>query len=275
MKKSLPLFVSPPPALSPLFRWVGGKRWLVRLFAERGWIPRPGSRFVEPFAGSCAMALGLAGEGVEVWANDSNRSLVQFFRSLAAGRFPQAPYLVDEAGYAALRDRLNALLACEEVCEEEGHLFFRVLQNSWKGLWRVSQKGRYNVPFGKESQPTRPPMPPFAEVQSRIKGWTFTCGPFTTPLHQATASDFLYLDPPYVGTFSSYTKAPFGLAEHRLLLRLASEHRGSVVISNAPCEELEREGRALGFFVERLDKKSRLVSNSSTKPNEVLYSKHL
>lgn len=265
---SLPLFADRVEPLAPLFRWVGGKRWLAPLFAERGWIPRQGMRWIEPFFGGGAMALALVPPGGEVQASDQNRSLVKLWTLVQAGVFPQPPYKTDEAGYLVLRDRLNTRLSEREASEEEGELFFRVLVNGWKGLWRVNGQGRFNVPFGEASQPKNEPIFDFDRVSRRIRGWSFATRDVFDALADLRPTDFVYVDPPYIKTFAAYTKEGFGPKEHLRLLDALADHQGSVVISNAPCAEWEVEAKRRGFAVERLDKKSRLVK--TTEPNEVL-----
>src|ERR1700745_823702 len=76
-----PLSATKPP-LGPPLKWAGGKRWLLRHLAPL-WQPNASRRYVEPFCGGLAAALGLRPE--RALLNDVNPHLINFYRQLQSG----------------------------------------------------------------------------------------------------------------------------------------------------------------------------------------------
>src|SRR6185295_8587141 len=94
--------------LNPPLKWAGGKRWLVPHVAPI-WQKFATLRYVEPFCGGLAMALGLQPE--RALLNDANPHLINFYRQLQLGLTLQLEMRNDEKLFYAHRDRFNQLIA--------------------------------------------------------------------------------------------------------------------------------------------------------------------
>ena len=70
------------PALNPPLKWAGGKRWLLG-HIEPLWQAHRHRRYVEPFCGGLAVALGVEPE--RALLNDANPHLINFYRQIQCG----------------------------------------------------------------------------------------------------------------------------------------------------------------------------------------------
>src|SRR5205085_11863315 len=94
-------------ALSPPLKWAGGKRWLVPRLNEL-WMQHRHRRFVEPFVGGLAVALGLR-PGTAL-LNDSNPHLINFYKWLQCGLIVEIPMANDSELFYDHRRRFNYLI---------------------------------------------------------------------------------------------------------------------------------------------------------------------
>src|SRR5690606_4894958 len=87
-------------------------------------------------------------------------------------------------------------------------------RSCFNGVMRFNKKGAFNVPFCKK--PDRFAKAYVTKIVNQIdrvaeamegRDWTFTCADFRETIRQASADDFLYLDPPYVGRHAGYITA--------------------------------------------------------------------
>src|ERR1700682_2479283 len=68
--------------LTPPLKWAGGKRWLLP-HIEPLWHEHRNRRYVEPFCGGLAVALGLQPERAVL--NDLNPHLINFYKQIRRG----------------------------------------------------------------------------------------------------------------------------------------------------------------------------------------------
>ena len=74
----LPVEPRPPRALSPLFRWPGGKRWLLPRLREL--VPADVGRYYEPFFGGGALFLALRPTAATI--SDRNSALMDCYKAI-------------------------------------------------------------------------------------------------------------------------------------------------------------------------------------------------
>ena len=94
--------------LTPPLKWAGGKRWLLP-HLEPLWQLQRHRRYVEPFCGGLAVALGLKPE--RALLNDANPHLINFYRQVQRGLKMHLEMRYDESLFYAHRDRFNCLIA--------------------------------------------------------------------------------------------------------------------------------------------------------------------
>lgn len=247
------MFVTKSPLPRPVVKWAGGKRQLLGELAER--CPGDFENYFEPFFGGGALYLHLWRTGAiqgKAFLNDANPELINLYRMIRdrtaeledAMRNPA--FVNTREAYLACRTRFNAIRGTEE-CVERAALFLYLNHHGYNGLWRVNQKGEYNIPFGRHTKPPRfwdeKTLHAFAAA---LKPAVLLEGDFSGLLPKIAKGDFVYFDPPYLpvsktANFTSYTTGAFGIAEQEQLFEMFQEadRRGALVmLSNSVAPEI-------------------------------------
>src|SRR5690606_20778488 len=94
--------------------------------------------------------------------------------------------------------------------------FLFLNKTCFNGVWRVNSRGEFNVPYASPKH-VHVDGANLLACSELLKYVDLRCASFDEVLQEATLTDFVYLDPPYLKTFSGYTQEGFGLAEHTLL----------------------------------------------------------
>ena len=170
-------------------------------------------RWIEPFCGSCVVALNLRPERALLC--DSNEHIVRFYSDIQSGEITSGQirdYLLEqgsrlkrqgEAVYYEIRDQFN---------REPTSLVFVFLNRAcFNGVMRFNRKGKFNVPFCRK--PARFARAYITKITNQVAecarilrsvDWQFHCADFRQTLALATESDFVYADPPYAGRHVDY-----------------------------------------------------------------------
>jgi DNA adenine methylase len=235
------------PVPSPL-KWAGSKRWAVARLRKIYRYHR-NARLVEPFAGAANVALGLRPERAHL--ADMNPASIAFFRALAGGLVIPDDIAVDRSRetYERNRARLNERLAAGIHDDTTGCLFYVTLRGAFNGLWRTNRSGQMNTAWGGEGEPFARDLRGFARVMSR---WTFEHADFRDVLDAVDASDFVFADPPYDGTFDGYAAAGFSWRDQVALAERLAALAVPVVAMNAATARIMDLYRSHGFRVRRV-----------------------
>ena len=223
----------------PFLKWVGGK---VRLLPQLLPLLPEGNRLIEPFVGAGSAFLGSSYPKAVL--GDANPDLVAVWTAIRERPrefSDQASVLFTEANrsdeaYKRIRAKYNA----SEDRFERAVLFIYLNKFGFNGIYRVNQRGGFNVPYAK---PSVVPNFPFAEVEAasrKLQAAMVVCSGFRGTMSLASRGDVVYCDPPYVDlsdrpSFVAYTKEGFGPTEQVALVdaSIAAARRGAtVVISN-------------------------------------------
>jgi DNA adenine methylase len=229
-------------AKSPL-KWAGGKRWLVP-HLEPIWRAHNQRRYVEPFCGGLAVALGL--QPTHAILNDVNPHLINFYRQLQRGLFVQIEMRNDEELYYQQRNRFNQLIeAGESATSEAAQLFYYLNRTCFNGLCRFNQSGEFNVPFGTYNVINY--VSDFTSYVGNLRGWTFT----NTDVAEIEldSDDFVYADPPYDVEFTTYSAGGFSWDDQVRTAELLARHAGPVVISNQATKRIVKLYKNLGYTI--------------------------
>ena len=119
-------------------------------------------------------------------------------------------------------------------------------RTGFNGLYRVNQKGGFNVPFGRYKNPNICNTVNLRAAAERLAGVEILYTDFRTVEDRVEEGDFVYFDPPYVpasntASFTAYTKNGFGLADQaelRDLARRLKDKGVSVLLSNSSVPEV-------------------------------------
>ena len=123
-------------------------------------------------------------------------------------------------------------------------LFWYVRENAYASMFRSNARGEFNVPYGGMSYNRKDLAAKVATLQNlsvtrRLSTSTLGCEDFEKFLlrYPPGREDFVFLDPPYDSTFSTYDGNSFGEAEHRRLaawILLECQARCLLVIQDSP-----------------------------------------
>lgn len=183
------------PFIASSIRWNGRGRW------------------IEPFLGSGVVALNI--EAKRALLADSNIHIIRFYQGIQQGTVtPESvrTHLEHEGAnllkrgedhYYAVRERFNS--------EGDPHDFLFLNRACFNGVIRFNRKGEFNVPFCRKPDRFRPAyvtkivnQVDWVARKLRGKDWIFVAQDWRETLAQVNASDFVYLDPPYVGRHADY-----------------------------------------------------------------------
>lgn len=230
---------SPQTPSRPYLKYAGGKQRL--LPAIRPHLP-PGRRLIEPFVGAGSIFLGtdypaalLADANLDlvaVWTAIKERPK-DFVRRASAFFIEQ-----NRSADAYLRIRAEYNGATDSF--ERAVRFIYLNKFGFNGLYRVNQRGLFNVPYGKPAFLPNFPFDEVAAANAKLSTATLLAGGFAGTMALAGDGDVVYCDPPYSDlddkrSFTAYTVSGFGRDHHTALTAAALEavERGAtVLISN-------------------------------------------
>lgn len=172
--------------------------------------------YYEPFMGSGAVGFNLAPERAVF--SDTNPYIINFYNDLKTKKITSKnvrEFLEEESVklaqaqadkssyYYEVRNRFN---------KEPNSLDFLFLQRAnFNGLMRFNAKGEYNVPFCRK--PERFNKSLITKIVNQVKwveelidnnAWKFECKTFNEVFKEIKPTDFIYLDPPYIGRNDTY-----------------------------------------------------------------------
>lgn len=251
--------------LSPPLKWAGGKRWLLPHIAPI-WKRHENRRYVEPFCGGLAVALGLNPK--HALLNDLNPHLINFYRQIQRGLQMSIDVRYDAALFYAHRARFNELISKGGTkSAEAAQLFYYLNRTCYNGLCRFNRNGEFNVPFGKYK--TMNYANDFLGYRKMLRAWKFTS--VDLEKMEIKPDDFVYADPPYDVEFTTYSAGGFSWDDQVRTAEWLAKHRGPVLLSNQATPRIVRLYRQLGFRLKFLEAPRRISSNGSRVPaREVL-----
>jgi DNA adenine methylase len=261
---------TPDSFLKPPLKWAGGKRWLVPHLASL-WQSHSSGRFVEPFCGGLAPALGLRPK--QAVLNDINPHLINFYRQLQRGLEITIPMMNEKESFYRHRRQFNELIEEGEwQSAEAAQLFYYLNRTCFNGLCRFNQSGEFNVPFGQHKSIAY--LTDFSQYKSVFENWMFTSNDIESL--SLAAEDFIYADPPYDVEFTTYSAGGFSWDDQVRTARWLAKHTGPVVLSNQATTRIVELYKSLGFTIRYLDGPGRIsCTGDRSTAREILATKGL
>jgi len=228
------------PQAKPFVKWAGGKKQLVPQIEP--FLPEKMAHYYEPFTGGGAVFFHLANAGrfERATLNDWNAELVDTYRTI---RDDPEDLIEKLSGRTVSKDeflRMRRKNAKKLSPIDRAVRLIYLNKTCFNGLYRVNQKGQFNVPFGKWKKSPRVFEPENLRACSAVlQDVEILQGDFVEVVKQAGAGDTVYLDPPYVplnptSNFSSYTSGGFTIRDQERLALAFRElvERGVQVIQS-------------------------------------------
>jgi DNA adenine methylase len=218
--QSLAFAQQPPPPFTahPFLKWAGGKTRLLRHILP--YFPSYMSHYCEPFVGGGAVFFALAGAGCmvgEACLNDVNSELVAAFSAIrddVSGVIAAlGHHRYEKSYYYAVRDQDPAALSPSELAAR----MVCLNKTGFNGLYRVNKSGKFNVPFGRYSNPTICDEENLRAVSAALQGAHLVAADFADVLAKVETG-WVYVDPPYVpltltSNFTGYAANGFSFAD--------------------------------------------------------------
>jgi DNA adenine methylase len=200
-------------AAKPFLKWAGGKARLIPQLEVH--YPTSFNDYFEPFFGGGAVFFSLK-VSLSSYINDINDTLMDAYVHIRDEIEIIIPKLAKlESTYKKLsleqrqlfyyeqRSKFNSLKAGTQRTV----LLIFLNKTCFNGLYRENNKGEFNVPFGKYTNPTICDAENLRAVSEKLKLTTITSVGYKEAVSKAKSGDFIYLDPPYepLSTTSSFT----------------------------------------------------------------------
>ena len=269
--------------LSPVLKWVGGKRQLLNDIIPM--IPKNCSTYVEPFIGGGAVLFELQPKKAII--NDFNSELINVYtviRDYSEELIKELQFHKDnntsEHFYAVREyDRKPEFFSQMTPVQKAARVIY-LNKTCYNGFYSVNSAGQFNSPYGKYKNPNivnetviRAMSKYFNENNIVIKNEDFK-----EALKGLRRGAFVYLDPPYMpisssSSFTGYTENGFNEDKQRELKELCDklDKKGIKFLqSNSDCEFI-RELYS-GYRIKTIKAKRAINSkgNSRGEINEVL-----
>ena len=225
------------PSVAPILKWVGSKSWLVPSLVPEilGLLRRsPSARYHELFLGSGAVffALRQAGWAGRASLSDACGPLIGMYRALncdphgtigaLCGLLELERTTPREALYYEIRETFNREHGDSNPLQAARLIWLN--HRCFNGLYRTNDSGAFNTSYGGDERTGMPTTGELAAVSDALQNATTTHASFDA---ETTGSgltipriyhpgDVVFADPPYDGTFTSYTGTFAGDEQMRL-----------------------------------------------------------
>ena len=198
------------------------------------------NRFIEPFAGSCAISLNVDAKNYII--SDINNDLITLYKPVIADdrfiEYAKSFFAVEnntQEKFYEFREIFN--LTKDQRLKSA--LFVYLNRHGFNGLCRYNSRGGFNVPFGRYKTPYFPENE-MIDFKNKLKKAKFLCQDFRKTMASAKKGDVVYCDPPYIplsktSSFTSYAQGGFGEQDQIDLMKMAQNLREKgvrVIISN-------------------------------------------
>ncbi|MDQ4013159.1 MAG: Dam family site-specific DNA-(adenine-N6)-methyltransferase [Thermoproteota archaeon] len=237
------------PPIYPFVKWAGGKTQL--LHQLNALAPTEFDRYFEPFLGGGAFFFYLLSKRSNrfiSYLSDINRELINSYeivkndieRLIRLLKKHEIGYLESPSEYYYhLRDILKVSNNIEKAAR-----FIALNRTCYNGLYRVNNKGSFNVPWGKYKDPVICDSKNLRNLSFvlQLSNIFIQVGDYKEILLKKTREgDFIYLDPPYKPTsstayFTGYTTTGFTDKDQKDLADIfeeLNERKCMVMLSNS------------------------------------------
>jgi DNA adenine methylase len=200
----------------PFLKWAGGKTQLLDELIAKA--PLKYGQYIEPFIGGGAMFFAMRPSAGVI--ADSNPELVNVYRCIANNVDQVIEYLKT---FENCEDEFYKIRALKSSDLEPAFASARTIylnRTCFNGLYRVNQKGHFNVPFGKYKNPKICDEDKLQAASLALQNIEILQGDYKKVLKRtAKRGDFVFLDPPYLpvskySDFQRYTKEQFYEEDH-------------------------------------------------------------
>jgi DNA adenine methylase len=239
------------PLVSPILKWVGGKRQLIEAITPL--IPNY-STYYEPFLGGGAVLFNEQPKKAII--NDSNIELMNVYHVIKDNPEQLIQILNnhkenhgEEYFYNVRSLDRNRAVFSKLTVEERAARTIYLNKTCYNGLFRVNNAGEFNAPWGRYKNPNITNETTIAALNIFFNkaNITIKCGDYRDALKGIRKGAFVYFDPPYMpistsSSFTGYTANGFAEREQIALKEqcdLLEKKNIKFLLSNSACPFIE------------------------------------
>jgi DNA adenine methylase len=241
----------------PFLKWPGGKRWFIAKY--RSHIPDNFNRYIEPFLGGGSIFFYL--QPSEALISDINPELINVYIVMKYHHTSLSDLLKQHHAnhsreyYYAIRENIpdNTIARAAR--------FLYLNRTCFNGMYRVNQKGNFNVPIGTKLNCIYDieQFPAYARALSSAE---ILVNDFSPVISVAKYGDLLFVDPPYTiahnqNSFIKYNERLFTWEDQTRLfnnLCLARDDGAIVISTNANYHQINEMYQDNGFFTKPIQR---------------------
>jgi len=213
--------------LKPILKWVGGKRQIIMEIKEK--IPKEYGKYYEPFLGGGSVFLSLRPDNAVI--NDYNSELINVYEVIKEDPKTLINYLREfkntQEDYYIIRnlDKSDTFADLPKTYRAARTIYLN--KTCFNGLYRVNNKGQFNVPYGFYKSPKLTIENEINSLSEYLnsKSIKILNVDYIHSLKYVRKNDLVYLDPPYdpiskTSSFTSYTDKGFDREDQISLKKL-------------------------------------------------------
>ncbi len=268
--------------LSPMLKWVGGKRQLLSEIIPM--IDGKCSTYVEPFIGGGAVLFKLQPKKAII--NDYNNELINVYRIVRDNVDELIEVLkIHEKNnsadyYYEIRslDRSDTFDDMTDV--EKAARIIYLNKTCYNGLYRVNSSGQFNSPYGRYKNPNIVNEAVLKAISHYFNSNQIEIlnGDYKDTLRYLDKNSFVYFDPPYMpisssSSFTGYTESGFGYEKQVELKEECDKltQKGiRFVQSNSDCKEIRELYKDYNIKTVKAKRSINSIGKKRGEINEVL-----
>ena len=268
--------------ISPVVKWVGGKRQLLESIIPK--ISKSYGTYIEPFLGGGAVLFELQPNKAIV--NDSNSELMNVYATIRDNSDELIEILKihekknSEEYYYSIRalDRDKSYSELSAVQRAARIIYLN--KTCYNGLFRVNSSGQFNSPYGRYKNPNVVNEITIRAISNYFQTHKIELlnEDYKTTLRRVRKGAFVYLDPPYLpisssSSFTGYTENGFPYEKQVELKNECDKLRSKGIPfleSNSDCEEIRELYKDYKIKTVRAKRSINSVAKKRGEINEVL-----
>lgn len=279
--------------VKPFLKWAGGKSQLLTDIRLK--YPNQVDTYCEPFVGGGAILFDILSskKPKTVLINDINKELINTYIQVQNNvdnliielsnlqeKYWKLSTDEKKEFYLSKREQFNQLKFTNGNNLEKAILFIFLNKTCFNGLYRVNQKGLFNVPIGSYKKPVICDDENLRLVSNLLQRITIQCGDFSKCLDFIQQDTFVYLDPPYrplsdTSSFTAYDSNSFSDKEQIRLnkfINQATKKGAKIVLSNSDPKNINENDNFFDnlyndYIIQRVFAKRMINCNGNNRGN--------
>ena len=203
--------------VKPFLKWAGGKRQILKHLLTLLPYDVKDRTYREPFLGGGSLFFRV--QPSKAILSDANPHLIMAYNCVRDHPDLVYGYLLEhkrkdcEEYYYQIRELYNKKRNGGDSIAQASR-FIYMNKTCYNGIFRVNQKGYFNVPYGRYKTASLPSLEHLRKVSLVLKSKEIFAASFEEALKNVKKGDFIYLDPPYpplngTSNFTHYTSDKF------------------------------------------------------------------